>query len=156
MKKKVRKARKNKDNEKIKIRKARLADVRSCVKIGKTPELTAIYAFTEKQAIAYLTEYVKKGVLLIAEIEKEIVGFLGAESMLGKFFFVDSLAVKKEKRGYGIGTALFQQLRKECKKRKMDFIYLTAPLWNKKTIKFYEQLGLKKGKGLIDFYEKIH
>jgi len=63
--------------------------------------------------------------------------------------------VDSEARGKGIGKKLIEKFKKELKNKKITEYFLFAPVFNKKTGKFYETLGSTKGKKYFFFCEKI-
>lgn len=132
------------------IRKAVMSDLEKCIKIGKIPELAYLQKLSSNEAKKYLKEFLDNGILIVAEENGEIIGFLNAEYMLGNFVWIDGIAVKKEFRRRSIGKKLINKLYKILKRR-IKHIYLIAPKINKNTIKFYESIGMKKGKEFIEF-----
>ncbi len=139
----------------MKIRKATIKDLDECVKISHIPEFSYTYKISDSKAKKYLRNYINKGVLLVAEEDNHILGFISGEFMLGDFVWVDAITIKKEMRGKGIGKKLFKGFRKSCKQKGVKDIYLMAPRFNKKTIKFYESIGMKKGNEFVEFSEKL-
>jgi len=139
--------------EKTKIRKAKLADAKKCVALTKTPEF--IFPGDDKFVGKYLGDFIKKGIFYVAEDESGIVGFISAQITLGKEMWIDMIAVKHDKRGGGIGTKLIGLVLKLAKKKGMKMIFLDAPAFNKKTLRFYKKIGLKKEKKFIWFTKEF-
>ena len=139
----------------MKIRKATLRDVKACAKISHVPQLSHLYASSDSQAYQYLKDFVKKGILFVAENNNKIIGFAAAEFMLGNFVWLDGIVVEKHSRGKGIGKLLFKSVVKELKKKKVSNLFLIAPIKERKTLKFYETLGLKRGNICAEHYIKI-
>jgi len=71
--------------------------------------------------------------------------------MIGGYVWLDAIFVRKELRGQGIGHALLCAFKAQLKKRHIRNFYLMAPTFNKKTIRFYEREGFKKGKTMVEF-----
>ena len=139
----------------VKIRKATLRDVKACAKISHVPQLSYLYKASDSQAYQYLKDFVKKGILLVAEDNHKIIGFAAAEFMLGDFTWFDCIVVEKNSRYKGIGKLLFKSVVKELKKKKISNLFLIAPIKEKKTLKFYKTLGLKRGNTCAEHYFKI-
>jgi len=139
----------------MKIRKATIKDLDECVKISHIPEFSYLYEVSNSKAKKYLRNYIDKGLLLVAEEDNHIAGFISGEFMLGNFVWVDAITVKKEMRGKGVGKRLFKGFRKSCTQKGVKNLYLMAPKFNKNTIKFYESIGMKKGNEFIEFSERL-
>jgi ribosomal protein S18 acetylase RimI-like enzyme len=139
----------------MKIRKATIKDLDECVKISHIPEFSYMYSISDSKAKKYLRNYINKGILLVAEENNHVLGFISGEFMLGNFVWIDAITVKKEVRGRGVGKKLFKEFRKSCKQKGVKNLYLMSPKFNKNTIKFYESIGMKKGKEFIEFSEKL-
>ncbi|NBB22896.1 GNAT family N-acetyltransferase [Runella sp. CRIBMP] len=85
---------------------------------------------------------------LVVEIEDaQLIGFasffLAYYSWSGKALYLDDLYVKKEFRGYQIGTQLLDRLidyanAEQCKKVRWQ-----VSNWNKEAIEFYKKMGAK-------------
>lgn len=73
---------------------------------------------------------------------KNLVGFIDKWD-LGGFIFIGYFAVKKEKRGKGFGTKLFQNFLKKTNKKIILEVEKPKNKTNKKRIKFYKNLGFK-------------
>ncbi len=139
----------------MKIRKATPRDLLACARLSHTPELSSLYKVTDKEAVRYLKPYITKGIMLVAEENKEIIGFIIVEYMLSDYVWIDSIVVRQDKRGQGIGKSFIQQVELMLKKKKIKNIFLIAPVFNKKTIRFYESIGMKRELEAIAFSKKI-
>ena len=82
------------------IRKAQINDFAECVAISDIPE------FSTKVDKEYLKGFLENGILIVAEDNKKLVGFVAGEFMLGDFVWVDAITVKKEFRGNGFGKKM--------------------------------------------------
>jgi ribosomal protein S18 acetylase RimI-like enzyme len=137
----------------MKIRKAKLADAKSCIALTKTPEF--IFPGDNKFVEKYLADFIKKGIFYVAEDKSEIVGFVSAQITIGKELWVDMIVVRNEWRGKGTGTKLIQFILKLAKRKSMKMVFLDAPAFNKKTLRFYKKIGLKKEKKFIWFTKEF-
>ena len=68
-----------------------------------------------------------------------------------KSLYIDDLCVDKEQRGKHIGEALFDYVKKEAKR--MDCCEVTLNVWtgNTPAEKFYEKMGLKTKKRMMEY-----
>jgi|WetSurMetagenome_2_1015567.scaffolds.fasta_scaffold70694_4 diamine N-acetyltransferase len=72
---------------------------------------------------------------------KEIIGYCVSNLILGKGE-IDSLFVKKEYRGRGVGTLLVDAAMAWMRSRGADDIFVNVAVGNEKAFKFYGQFGL--------------
>lgn len=137
------------------IRKAKKDDIKEVIKLTKIPELDNPKSGSNLESFKYFQEYMGKGIFLVAEEDGKIVGFITGEFMLGSYIYIDVLSVDSTLRGKGIGKDLVRNFEKLAKKKGVKFVHLTAPKFNKKTVKFYEKNGYDKGKEFFQFYKKL-
>ena len=138
----------------MKIRKAKLTDAKKCIILTKTPEF--VFPGDDKFVEKYLGDFIKKGIFYIAEERSEIVGFISAQVTLGKELWIDMIVVRSEHRSKGIGTKLIKFVLQLAKKKGMKMVFLDAPAFNQKTLKFYKKIGLKKEKKFIWFTKEFY
>ena len=96
-----------------------------------------------------------KPVLLVAEEDKQIVGFIWAHFIQYGFFkygTIDELFVKKEFRGKGIGSALLKKAIKKLQNFKVKIILVDTEKENKEAIKLYKNVGFELGEKSLWFY----
>lgn len=137
------------------IRKATGKDIAACAALSNIPEFTFLQDASLEDACAYLQEFLDYGILLVAEEDGQVLGFITGEFMLGKVVWVDAFTVKETYRGRGIGRKLLEALRAHAKERGAKSMYLMAPSFNTKTVAFYERKGLKKGETFIEFKDEL-
>ncbi len=96
-----------------------------------------------------LSDPAKKVEILLAEIDKQSVGFAlffeNFSTFLGKpGLYLEDLFVEPEFRRSGIGSALFEELFQIARTRKYGRVEWNVLEWNEPAIKFYtEKLGAK-------------
>ena len=96
-----------------------------------------------------------KPVLLVAEENKQIVGFIWAHFIQYGFFkygTIDELFVKKEFRGKGVGSALLKKAIKKLQNFKAKIILVGTEKENKEAIKLYKDVGFELGERSLWFY----
>ncbi len=96
-----------------------------------------------------------KSILLVAEEDKQIAGFIWAHFIQYGFFkygTIDELFVKKEFRGRGIGSALLKKAIKKLQNFKVKIILVGTEKENKEAIKLYKKVGFELGKRSLWFY----
>ncbi len=135
----------------MKIRKATLKDFNELYKFGlKTKELKVSpkEEFMRPEEFKYSIKN-KKGIFLLAEDNKKIVGFIYGDSedgdrVLKSVACLVYIAVDKKYRGKGVGSILYNDCVKEFKKRKVKHIYAWA---NPKSgiVDFFKKKGFVKG-----------
>lgn len=135
----------------LKIRKAQVSEIKTLRKIAQqTPEVLDTQNYIEGELT--FKRLIKNGVCIVAELDKEIAGFLLANlSERVKCSYLVYCIVKPEYRGKGIGSKLMNEYFKICRKNKINYLDTYAPSFNERTIKFYQKLGFKKGKPWIYF-----
>jgi ribosomal protein S18 acetylase RimI-like enzyme len=139
----------------MQIRKARLSDARILYKLaGNMEEMIGskeISGYTLKEIKSWMKK--KDKMWLVAEIlkgrKKEISGFLLAMFLSDEWCVIDSIGVKKEYRGKGMGKLLFKSLIKICKKKKISYLQTLVDFKNKPAQKFWKNMGFQKGKTFI-------
>lgn len=105
----------------LKIRKARISDCKSVSVLANVPELAGPngYVASPKWIEAYLNE---RQIVIVAEIDKKIVGFVAGESIVGNGALIQLIAVDRKCRNQGIGKSLLDAFEKECRKRKVIWV----------------------------------
>jgi ribosomal protein S18 acetylase RimI-like enzyme len=97
----------------------------------------------------------KNYLCLIAELNKEIVGFIDMwafpDISHGAYLAqIQNLVVAKKFRGRGIGTKLVKEVIKFFKKKKYHELHVWTEKENYNAIKLYKQLGLKDNSILLE------
>ncbi|MDP2686953.1 MAG: GNAT family N-acetyltransferase [Aequorivita sp.] len=104
----------------------------------------------------------------VAEIDEEIVGaalvYFRFSTWKGRTLHLEDLIVKEEKRGMGIGEALYKQVMQFAYDRGLKRVAWDVLDWNTGAIRFYERSGANivkdwrvvhmDEKGLKNFIEK--
>lgn len=104
----------------------------------------------------------------VAEIDEEIVGvalvYFRFSTWKGRTLHLEDLIVKEEKRGMGIGEALYKQVMQFAYGRGLKRVAWDVLDWNTGAIRFYERSGANivkdwrvvhmDEKGLKNFIEK--
>ncbi len=91
--------------------------------------------------------------MIVAKMQDDIVGYAGMYSVAGEGY-VYNVAVQKEFRCKGIGTALVKNMISYSKETKLKFLSLEVRKSNKSAIGLYEKLGFKVVGVRKSFYEK--
>jgi len=104
----------------------------------------------------------------VAELDEEIVGtalvYFRFSTWKGRTLHLEDLIVKEEKRGKGIGEALYKQVMQFAYNRGLKRVAWDVLDWNTGAIRFYERSGANivkdwrvvhmDEKGLKNFIEK--
>jgi len=141
----------------MKIRKGKISDLKRLMKfLNETPELSAGMAgetYSEEWVRSCLTDK-KMNLVLIAEYNREIIGFLMAEMWRGKkYSFTSDIFVKPEYRRQRIATKLKEEHERICKNQGIKKILGLVLATNKKMHKFMEKDHYKRGSAFY-LYEK--
>lgn len=96
-----------------------------------------------------------KTILLIAEENNQIIGFVWAHFIQYGFFkygTIDEFFVKKGFRGKGIGGTLIKEAVKKLQNMKAKLILVGTEKENKEAIRLYKKIGFELGKRSLWFY----
>ena len=132
---------------KIIIRKGIRKDLPSVLKLIK--ELADFENATD-QVIITLEDLEKDGFgehpwywFLVAEKDDEIVGlsfyWIRYSTWKGKFLFLEDFVIKQEYRRNGIGSKLFEETVRICKKLRLNGMVWQVLDWNDSAIEFYKK-----------------
>jgi len=136
--------------EKIIIRKANEKDITAVRAIANVPGLQVAgeeRAPGEKWFKAFIKE---KQMFFVAEIKKEVVGFIIGERTTGNIGYLWEMGVRLDLRSKGIGSLLLKKFIDGCEKRKLRFAIAYGHA-NKKTINFFKKHKFIEG----DNYKEI-
>ena len=100
-----------------------------------------------EQRIEKLVQTVSISLVARTEIG-EIAGVLFALTDFAYWLWVTDLGVARDYEGQGIGRALMKRAHEEAGGEKDIAIYLVA---NEKAVAFYEKLGMKKSKEVMEY-----
>ena len=80
---------------------------------------------------------------LVAEKDNEIIGlsfyWIRYSTWKGKFLFLEDFVIKEKFRRQGIGSILFEETIKVCKKLKLNGMIWQVLDWNEDAINFYKK-----------------
>ncbi len=130
------------------IRQATEADFNKCISITDKPDIFYIERFEEIERNTMLNDYIKSGIFFVAEEDGEVVGFVIGEFCLAEKVWLESIVVRKDLRGKGIGKLLFNAFKNHCKEKGYNALYLSS---DPSAEKFYESIGMNKGKQFTEF-----
>jgi len=82
----------------MEIQEATEKDLDFCVTLSHIPEFTSLHNASDAEAKAYLRAFLEEGILLVAEDQSQIIGFVAAEYNLSNFVWLDGIVVKEELR----------------------------------------------------------
>jgi len=132
---------------KINIRKGLKKDLSSVLKLIK--EL-ADFENAAEQVTITLEDLEQDGFgshpwfwFLVAEKNDEIIGlsfyWIRYSTWKGKFLYLEDFVIKKEYRRYGVGSKLFEETVKICKKLNLNGMIWQVLDWNSLAIDFYKK-----------------
>jgi N6-L-threonylcarbamoyladenine synthase/ribosomal-protein-alanine N-acetyltransferase len=81
---------------------------------------------------------------LVAEVEDQVVGYAGLSQLVGATQAdIQTIAVRPNQRGSGLGRALMQELTKEATRRGAKEVFLEVRADNTIAQKLYKMFGFK-------------
>ena len=98
----------------------------------------------------------KKSVFLVAEADRRVVGTSDVEKRRGPSNHVGDvgIAIQKDYRNIGIGTAMFETIIPEAKRMGVEILFLRAFSTNKAARHLYKKMGFKEtGRAPKIFYK---
>ena len=146
--------------QEIKIRKMKISDISEIIKIGKTIKEFEVdtnlkgYFWSEEQLNRWINS--QKDVLIIAEEEKKIVGFVmfAHHVPTGKATF-ENAWVDEKLRGGGIIEELVKNGIKDLKKKGVTYICALTKTDNMASIKSFKKNKFRKGYDFSWLHRKI-
>lgn len=140
---------------KVEIRRAKEKDINKIIKIGSELE-DALKAsksnkchFHERLEFIEFIKKPKENILLVAEYNKQVIGFLYAKILTKDWCMIDNLAVEKEFQNEGVGTHLLNELYNILNNKKIAYLQCLIEINHKKTRKFWKDRGFKEGKTFV-------
>jgi len=131
-----------------KIRDARPGDLEEIYRIGLLEEGFAVSSETRFYGKKYLEEWLKNqqnSILLVAESQRKIVGFIFVNIMIDKWAMIEDLTVVESMRRQGAGTALLKEVQKRLKKKSIGYMAGWVRKEDKATQGFLQKHGFQKG-----------
>jgi|SRR3989338_8101382 len=133
------------------VRKAKKSEVEEIKKIIDSSE--EMDTMSETFPKAYYERIIEKGILLIAEENKKIVGVcFGTFNAKEKWADLLGLTVLPKFRNKGLGSSLVKAFEEFVKKKKLKTIDLYA---DKKQLLLFRKLGYKEGRAYTAFRKKL-
>jgi len=134
----------------IAIRNANLKDAFACAELCKIPELkTPSGNYPPQRWIENLIK--DKQMVIVAEANKEIVGFRMGETLSDNKAIAHLIVVNPKYRTHGVGSMLVEAFEKECVKRKVRVLLTYVYAGNKKTVDFFQKNKYNKGSLTYEF-----
>lgn len=99
-----------------------------------------------------LREELGKGIFLVAERGRTVVGYVGCQTVLDEGY-ITNVAVGPEARRQGVGRALLHELAARVKAEKLAFVTLEVRRSNAAAIALYESMDYEPVGTRKNFYE---
>ena len=132
----------------VAIRHMEEKDIGSVLAVGKGTECLWCSdedKFFKRKDLEKWVRNKRDDVLLVAEAEGKVAGFLLAETSGWGGACIISLAVDEKFRHMHIGTGLMDECMKQLKQSGISFAYLLANTSNLEGIEFWKKKGFKEG-----------
>ena len=138
----------------MEIRNAKESDLDECEKLLSTKEFEfAAGGFSKKD---FLKGYIEDNYFLVLEDNNKIVGLAIGEQLKNKVAILWFLAIDKNQRGFGHGTALLKEFENKMKNKRNKWILLYGLEENPKTLNFYIKNKYNKGKSQTEFTKELY
>lgn len=137
------------------VRPATLGDVDVIFAIGRSDPAFAVsdaISFYERSELVEWVGDPSDNILLVAEYESAVVGFLFCKVMSHHWAMLDNFYVRPEHRGKRFGLALFQELLRGLRGRGVVYLSALASPDDPEVANVIRRLGLARTKG-YDWYE---
>jgi len=134
------------------IRRAVSNDIPLIYSLGKKTEELNFSPSMKFHDRGELREFVKKpktNILLVAEKENKIIGFLYAKIVSKTWCILDNLAVEETYRGKGIGHMLLNHFYSILRANKISYLQVLEEIHHKKTREFWKKQGFKEEKVFV-------
>ena len=130
----------------ISIRKARKRDLSSIRRIHEefSEELSSE---DPKWFRALLESRSRRLIFLVIEVDSRVVGYCLAYRNRDRGY-IESIAVKEDYRGLGLGSRLLREVEKALAERGVSEVYLSVKDWNTNAVNFYLKHGYQV-KGVV-------
>ena len=137
---------------KIKIRKATEADISSCLRLLRTPELKhASGVYMQKR---WLVKYFGDE-FLVADINGKTVGLVYGELLRDSGSLIWGVAVDKRFRGKGIAGQMLDEFERRVRKKHVEWIILYGCATSKAVLHLYSHRGYEKGLCHYEFVKEF-
>jgi len=140
----------------IKIVQGNLEHMADCIEAHKYSQLGEIYYHPDEEMAELLIDGFNKGEIYVAlDKDRNCLGFIWI-ALSGTFYgfpYCRILAVKKEYRGKGVGTALLNYYQK-MGFAKSGRLFILVSDFNKGARKLYERLGFIQVGTIPDLFKK--
>jgi ribosomal protein S18 acetylase RimI-like enzyme len=131
-----------------KIRKAHPKDLEEIYRIGLLEESFAVSSETRFYGKKYLANWLKNqedSILLVAESQRKIAGFIFVNIMFNKWAMIENLMVIESMRKQEVGTILLKEVQKRLKKKKINYMASWTRKENRVIQTFLRKHGFIKG-----------
>jgi len=143
----------------VKIRRAKLKDINEIYSIGicaKELEFSKDMNFHEKAELKEFINHPKDNILIVAVVEKKVVGFTFAKIVSTSWCMLDNMVIEDKFRDNGIGSLFLEELYSILKREKIGYIQILEEIHHKKTRDFWKKKGFHEEKKFIWADKKVN
>ena len=129
------------------IREATPEDIHQILKSSKTSDRFRMSEYTneiDEEEIRYWIND-SRSIVLVAEINKKVVGYAYGVIISPRWFFFDALLIVPEFQNMGIGKRMYQYLRNKCKEQGLHFIQGLIKDCKNNSLNYWLNLGYEEG-----------
>jgi GNAT superfamily N-acetyltransferase len=134
------------------IREAILEDVTEILSLSKADEHFQMSEFTGMHDEEELRYWISdpRSIVIVATSRSRVIGYACGFILSPKWFFFDTFLVAPEFRNRGIGTRLYEHLRKMCKRQgSLQLIQGVVKAGKGNSLRYWTGLGFEKGNRCI-------
>ncbi len=137
------------------IRRAKMADLDAVVKMSRGVSEIENYP-RQKMKVEDFVHFVKPygALMLVAESEGEVVGYITVYKS-ENYFYLPYSVVRKDWRRKGVGGALLNKVEELAKEEKVEYILMSAYIYNSSVHTFLKAHGYTPSKKLVQYSKLI-
>ena len=131
----------------MQIREANPEDIPQIIKSSKTSDRFQMSEYTNEIDEEEIRHWINdsRSIVLVAEIDRKIVGYTYGVRVSPRWFCFDALLVVPDFQNMGIGKSMYQYLRNKCKRQGLHFIQGLVKDSKNSSLDYWLKLGFEEG-----------
>jgi L-amino acid N-acyltransferase YncA len=131
---------------KVSVRYAKVSDVHGIYSLGMSDSVFTVserIRFYEKTELKQWARRKSENILLVLTVSDSIIGFLYCKIMSGHWAILDNIYVAPSNRNIANSKLLIDYLRKELRKRKIDYLTCLIKTQHKTLLRLANRVGFR-------------